>query len=178
MELDWKSNLIAAKKAKLSEDGSFWCWIEQTERFKSRSKERKRKKVCSLLSNIEKHEGKIIEKRRKKDIWQTADGKKRELINQRDRKPRPSGWNLKIFECKAQKMKTAKSPLDHRFFFAWHPFSWKSKFSFMLFMFINTVIYRKAKRGAECQHLWITKKEILAWATYCIEFVNKRCWFL
>ena len=122
MELDWKSNLIAAKKAKLSEDGSFWCWIEQTERFKSRSKERKRKKVCSLLSNIEKHEGKIIEKRRKKDIWQTADGKKRELINQRDRKPRPSGWNLKIFECKAQKMKTAKSPLDHRFFLPDIPF--------------------------------------------------------
>ena len=71
MEL-WKSYLIAVKKAKLSEDGSFWCWIEQTERFKSRSRERKRKNVCSLLSNIEKHEGKIIEleKSRKKDIWQ------------------------------------------------------------------------------------------------------------
>ena len=172
MELDWKSNLIAAKKAKLSEDGSFWCWIEQTERFKSRSKERKRKKVCSLLSNIEKHEGKIIEKRRKKDIWQTADGKKRELINQRDRKPRPSGWNLKIFECKAQKMKTAKSPLDHRLFFCLTSLFMKIQ------VLINTVIYRKAKRGAECQHLWITKKEILARATYCIEFVNKRCWFL
>ena len=74
MEL-WKSNLIAAKKAKLSEDGSLWCWIEPTERFKSRSKERKRKNMCILLSNIEKHEGKIIEleKSRKKDIWQTAE---------------------------------------------------------------------------------------------------------
>ena len=75
MEL-WKSNLIAAKTAKLSEDGSFWCWIEQTERFKSRSKERKRKNVCSLLSNIEKHIDKIIEleKSRKKDIWQKKRG--------------------------------------------------------------------------------------------------------
>ena len=55
MELDWKSNLIAAKKAKLSENGKFRCWIEQDVKFKSRSIERKRKKMCSLLTNIEEH---------------------------------------------------------------------------------------------------------------------------
>ena len=66
MELDWKSNLIAAKKAKLSENGKFRCWIEQDVKFKSRSIERKRKKMCSLLTNIEEHVEKIAKKNEKK----------------------------------------------------------------------------------------------------------------
>ena len=65
-KLDWKSNLIAAKKAKLSENGKFRCWIEQNIKYKSRSIERKKKKMCSLLMNIEEHEEKIIEKNGKK----------------------------------------------------------------------------------------------------------------
>ena len=65
-KFDWKNNLIAAKKAKLSENGKFRCWIEQDVKFKSRSIERKRKKMCSLLTNIEEHVEKIIEKNGKK----------------------------------------------------------------------------------------------------------------